>query len=374
MKSLSILALPVWQNVTDWVPKNLLMKKIHTTPYKHKCCCLQPPSPLPHKQGELGRVGCCWFSAPVCLGCPRGQKWWHCHPCQGSWPFQGRTAGNCDTGDISSLHSQWQALDPPQQWGNALSMLRERSRKPLCLVDSSPTQPEPSIFLCTPHQQSYLYTCGGCKELIYYLFSFNDLCHSPLGIPICTMQILLSPWQYCECHEQQYLVHQLFESSSAPELSPPLHSPCPPHLLTVSLPSLQPFLAARLAPGSSTPHLQLVLPDPRLCSMIASLHTGSSSGHTRRGAAKQTLPASVIQAAALTGWDERYMSVYLRQDGEKRGQYIVINLYDVRAIGRGNVRIDRNSFFQTTALQKVRESGFMLRIKNVCIFAITSIN
>lgn len=58
-----------------------------------------------------------------------------------------------------------------------------------------PTHTEPFIFACVPRVESYLCTCGGCKELVYYLFSFNDLCHSPLGIPICTMQIILSPWQ-----------------------------------------------------------------------------------------------------------------------------------------------------------------------------------
>lgn len=58
-----------------------------------------------------------------------------------------------------------------------------------------PPHTEPFIFACVPHIQSYLWTCGGCKELIYYLFSFNDLCPSPLGTPIRTMQIVLSPWQ-----------------------------------------------------------------------------------------------------------------------------------------------------------------------------------
>lgn len=35
------------------------------------------------------------------------------------------------------------------------------------------------IFTAVPHGRSYLCTCGGCKELLYYLFSFNDLYHSP---------------------------------------------------------------------------------------------------------------------------------------------------------------------------------------------------
>lgn len=131
----------------------------------------------------------------------------------------------------------------------------QRGTGSLSALQIPPRHTEPSIFACEPHQQSYLYTCGGCKELIYYLFSFNDLCHSPLGIPICTMQILLSPWQYCECHEQQYLVHQLFESSSAPELSHPLHSPRHLHLLTVLFPSLTVFPRNQLAPGFSAPHL-----------------------------------------------------------------------------------------------------------------------
>lgn len=150
--------------------------------------------------------------------------------------------------------------------------------KPLCLTDSSPRHAEPSIFACVPHQQSYLYTCGGCKELIYYLFSFNDLCHSPLGIPICTMQILLSPWQYCECHEQQYLVHQLFESSSAPEPSPPLHSPCSSICWQHYSPPWQPFLGASKGllqaslPSPAAPKLWSLTPPPSL----ARLHTESS--------------------------------------------------------------------------------------------------
>lgn len=60
---------------------------------------------------------------------------------------------------------------------------------------------------------------------------------------------------------------------------------------------------------------------------------------------------------------------------EKRGQQIIINLYGIRAciIWREDVTID-NFFFLTTALQKLRDSGFILRIKNVYFFATTSIN
>lgn len=43
-------------------------------------------------------------------------------------------------------------------------------------------------------------------------------------------------------------------------------------------------------------------------------------------------------------------------------------------IQREDVRIDKNSFFLSTALQKFRDSGFSLRIKNVYFFAIASIN
>lgn len=73
--------------------------------------------------------------------------------------------------------------------------LRTEGKMKSALRIPHPTRTEPFIFACVPRVESYLCTCGGCKELVYYLFSFNDLCHSPLGIPICTMQIILSPWQ-----------------------------------------------------------------------------------------------------------------------------------------------------------------------------------
>jgi len=64
----------------------------------------------------------------------------------------------------------------------------------------------------------------------------------------------------------------------------------------------------------------------------------------------------------------------LRQDGEKRGQQIIVNPYDKRAsiIWKEGVRIYKNSFSLTIALQKTRDSGLTLRLRNMCFFAMTS--
>lgn len=68
------------------------------------------------------------------------------------------------------------------------------------------------------------------------------------------------------------------------------------------------------------------------------------------------------------------MIKYLRKDGERRGQQIIINPYDKRTsiIWREGVRSDNNSFSLTTALQKLRDSGLTLRLRNVCFFTMTS--
>lgn len=171
-----ILTPPVWHNVTDWVLKGENPQNSPTDPNSEPSTRME------------SRAGC--VCVPSVLGHPPVQNWWHCHPCQGRWPFQGRVAANCDTGYISSLQSLWQSL-------TLLSSVHgqreeQESSVPYRFLPCTHThtQSHPS-----PPRQSHLCTCGGCKELIYYLFSFNDLWRCPLGIPICTMQILLSPWQ-----------------------------------------------------------------------------------------------------------------------------------------------------------------------------------
>lgn len=96
--------------------------------------------------------------------------------------------------------------------------------------------------------------------------------------------------------------------------------------------------------------------------------------HQERKSKSNTFLATIFNLGNDFGWYGHRMTKYMRRDSERRGQQIIINTYDTRApiTWREGGRIDKNSFSVTTALQRFRDSGLTVRLRNLCFFTMTS--